>query len=106
MEQTMKKEQVLKRGRTGKDNTPITQEERIVNYLKTGKTLTSLDAFKLFGVSNVPKTISILRLKHKVEIIKTRESGYNRFGEPVSYMRYSLDFDAEQPEWVFGESAH
>ena len=66
------------------------QHEMVLEYLKTHKkVMTSLDAFNLFGIMQMPKRIWIL--KHMGYKIHTEtESGVNRFGQPVHYTRYTL----------------
>lgn len=69
----------------------LSQHELVLDYLKKHKEgMTSLDAFNLFGIMQMPKRIWILkRLGYK---IKTKtESGINRFGSPVHYTRYTLE---------------
>lgn len=66
------------------------QHEMVLDYLRSHKEgMTSLDAFNLFGIMQMPKRIWILkRLGYK---IKTKtEKGVNRFGTPVHYTRYTL----------------
>lgn len=66
------------------------QHEMVLDYLKKHKKgMTSLDAFNLFGIMQMPKRIWILkRLGYK---IKTKtETGVNRFGKSVHYTRYTL----------------
>lgn len=66
------------------------QHEMVLEYLKTHKKgMTSLDAFNLLGIIQMPKRIWILKkLGYKIET-KT-ETGVNRFGKPVHYTRYTL----------------
>lgn len=66
------------------------QHEMVLEYLKTHKKgMTSLDAFNLFGIMQMPKRIWILKkLGYKIET-KT-ETGVNRYGKPVHYTRYTL----------------
>ena len=66
------------------------QHEMVLAYLQShSEGMTSLDAFRLFGIMQMPKRIWILkRLGYK---IKTKtESGVNRFGKTVHYTRYTL----------------
>lgn len=66
------------------------QHEMVLEYLKTHKKgMTSLDAFNLFGIMQMPKRIWILK-KLGYKIGKKTETGINRFGKPVHYTRYTL----------------
>ena len=67
------------------------QHEMVLAYLKVHKEgITSLDAFNLFGILQMPKRIWILK-KLGYKIITKPESGVNRFGQEVHYVRYFLD---------------
>lgn len=66
------------------------QHEMVLEYLKSHKKgMTSLDAFNLFGIMQMPKRIWILK-KLGYNIQKKTENGVNRFGKPVHYTRYTL----------------
>lgn len=66
------------------------QHEMVLEYLKTHKKgMTSLDAFNLFGIMQMPKRIWILK-KLGYKIGTKTETGINRFGKPVHYTRYTL----------------
>ena len=75
--------------------TQKTQHERVLDYLKAHKEgMTSLDAFNLYGIMQMPKRIFILRnLGYK--IMSMSETGKNRFGETVHYTRYVLKEESE-----------
>lgn len=66
------------------------QHEMVLEYLKSHKGgMTSLDAFNLFGIMQMPKRIWILkRLGYNIHT--ETESGINRFGKTVHYTRYTL----------------
>lgn len=76
--------------------TQKTQHERVLDYLKTHKEgMTSLDAFNLYGIMQMPKRIFILRnLGYK--IMSMSETGKNRFGETVHYTRYVLKGEEDE----------
>ena len=66
------------------------QHEMVLEYLKTHeKGMTSLDAFNLFGIMQMPKRIWILK-KLGYKISTKTETGVNRYGKPVHYTRYTL----------------
>lgn len=64
------------------------QREMVLDYLLNHEMgMTSLDAQRKFGIMQMPKRIFDLRKDGW--IIKSRpETGKNRFGEKVSYVRY------------------
>lgn len=66
----------------------MTQAERILEYIDRFGSITPFDAFKDLGITKLATRISEMR-RDGVEITKTRETSKNRFGESVSYMRYS-----------------
>lgn len=67
----------------------MTQCERIIKYIKEEGSITSLDAMREFGCMRLASRIS--ELKKQGYPIKTEfETSNNRYGEKVSYARYSL----------------
>lgn len=72
----------------------MTQCERILRHLQDGGTLTQVEAFIEYGIGRLSSRICELRAAGypiKSEFV----AGKNRYGEPVSYVRYSLD-DCEE----------
>lgn len=68
----------------------LKQHEMVLEHLKTHKKgMTSLDAFNLYGIMQMPKRIWILK-KLGYNIQTKTEHGVNRFGKPVHYTRYTL----------------
>lgn len=67
-----------------------TQCERIIEYIKTEGSITQLDALREFGCMRLASRVSELR-KSGVPIVRTLETSKNRYGEPISYARYSLE---------------
>ena len=67
----------------------MTQQERILEYLKEGKTLTRLNAWDNLGILEAPARISELRSKgHQIQTgFKTI---LNRYGEKVKIAEWSL----------------
>jgi|TARA_R110002020_G_scaffold471097_1_gene697545 hypothetical protein len=58
----------------------MSQKKRVHEYLKTGKTLTSADAYERLGIASFPKRICELRemgikVKDRWKRVKTRFSG-------------------------------
>lgn len=67
----------------------IRLEDRVLQYLKENKSITSLEAIKEFGVTRLSAIIFNLRKNHN--IITQYETSKNRYGDSVSYARYILE---------------
>ena len=68
-----------------------TQKERVLAYLLEHKEgITSLKAYELFGIMQMPKRIFDLRADGW-NISSTPKDGLNRFGQPISYVVYKLE---------------
>lgn len=68
----------------------MTQKERIINYIKEFGSITSLDAYKDLGITQLGARID--GLKKDGYIFKTEwESGKNRYGDKIDYKRYYLE---------------
>ena len=68
----------------------MTQQERILDYLKGGSALSRLDSWDKLGVIEAPARISELRGKgHKIRT--TMKNVVNRYGEKVSVAEWRLD---------------
>jgi len=67
----------------------MTQQERILKYLKSGRILTRLNSWTMLGVIESPARISELRSKG--HIINTRMIEVkNRFGEKVRVAEWTM----------------
>jgi hypothetical protein len=67
----------------------MSQQDRILNYLKDGRTLTRLNSWTELGILEAPARISELRAKgHQIrtEMIPVR----NRFDEVVKIAQWTL----------------
>lgn len=67
----------------------IRLEDRVLQYLKENKSITSLEAIKEFGATRLSAIIYNLRKEHK--ITTQYETSKNRYGDSVSYARYILE---------------
>jgi hypothetical protein len=67
----------------------MNQKERILNHLKSGKTLTRLDSWQALGVLEAPARISELR-SEGYKIVTTMFTVRNRYGENVRVARWSM----------------
>lgn len=61
--------------------------EAILNHLKKNKSITSMEAFKFFGVTRLSACIFDLRAKgHNIDTLMLE--GTTRFGKPCKYAKY------------------
>ena len=68
----------------------MTQGEKVMRYMEQYGSITQLDALREFGCMRLASRISDLRrggIRIKSEMVKAK----NRFGEPISFARYSLE---------------
>lgn len=63
-------------------------KERIFNYLKENGSITTWEAIKEFGCTRLSHYIWLLRKEYV--IVDERETTKNRYGDKVSYKKYSL----------------
>lgn len=73
----------------------ITQHQRIKNLLESGGTITSWEAFGEFGITRLSAIIFNLRHKDGLDIVSKAETRKNRYGEKVTFERYSLKKDSK-----------
>lgn len=68
----------------------ITQKERILQYIREFGSISSWEAYKDLGITQLATRIS--ELKEQGFEFKTQwESSKNRYGDPVSFKRYFLE---------------
>ena len=67
----------------------MTQGQRIIEYISIHGSITTFEAFMNLGIACLPKRISELK-KAGYPIEKGWATTQNRYGEPVTYMKYSL----------------
>lgn len=68
----------------------ITQKQRIIKYIQDFGSITSLEAMKDLGITQLGARIDGLQ-KDGYSFKKVWERSKNRYGEPVDYKRYSLE---------------
>ena len=68
----------------------MTQKERIINYIKEFGSITSLDAYKDLGITQLGARIDGLK-KDGYRFKTEWESGKNRYGDKIDYKRYYLE---------------
>lgn len=67
-----------------------TKTKQIVKHLKVKGSITSLDAFRLYGVTRLSSIIFNLR-KRGFDIKTVDESDKDRYGNTCNYARYVLN---------------
>ena len=71
-----------------------TQNERILDYIRTFGSITQLDALKDLGVMRLASRVSDMR-RMGIPIVSKVETVLNRFGEKTYIKRYSLQQEEE-----------
>ena len=66
-----------------------TQIQRILDHLQTYPEITSMEAFQLYGITRLSACIFDLK-KKGYKIATRRVKLKNRYGEPVTFVAYSL----------------
>lgn len=67
----------------------MTQNEKIINYIKHFGSITTMEAFTDLGITRLASRIHDLT-EEGFEFHRETVSGKNRFGETVHFVRYSL----------------
>lgn len=67
----------------------MTQGQRIIRYIEDYGSITPYEAFRDLGITKLATRISEL-ISSGMEFQKVIETGVNRYGEQIRYMRYSL----------------
>lgn len=67
----------------------INQRQRIINYIREFGSITSLDAYKDLGITQLATRIKELK-EQGYEFTTKWENSKNRYGERVDYKRYYL----------------
>ena len=66
----------------------MTQCEKIIKYMEDFGSISTMEAFSDLGITRLASRIHDLT-RMGIPIEKRMESGKNRYGEAVHYMRYS-----------------
>lgn len=72
----------------------MTQADRVLQYIGLWGGITRAQAINECGVGNLTAVISDIR-KAGIPIVMTMIDGKNRFGEKISFARYSIGGDAD-----------
>lgn len=67
----------------------MTQDERIFNYIKEHGSITPMEAWNELGITKLATRVSEMS-RAGIQFDKEMVKGKNRYGKPVSYMRYRL----------------
>lgn len=68
----------------------MTQEQRVIDYLKNHKEITPREAYFDLGIMNLARVVSQLIHKRGYQIYKTDRTAKNKFGEKCRFKVYSL----------------
>lgn len=68
----------------------MTQTQAVLEWLKTGDSISSFEAFKELGITRLSSIIFTLR-RRGYHITSTNEKTTNRFGSTVVFSRYKLE---------------
>lgn len=74
----------------GKIKRMATQSERVYNHLQVFGSITNAQAHEMYGINHLPSVIRDVRDKYKVEFVKERQTGCNRYGEKVWWDKYIM----------------
>lgn len=78
------------------------QCDRVLRYMQTQGSITRAQAMADIGVANLPAVIDDLRHKVGVPIKTNIVKGKNRYGEKITYAKYSIEEEEENDEEVKG----
>lgn len=68
----------------------MTQAEKIERHMNDFGSITSMDAFNDYGCTRLSARIWDLEHKKGLNISRKTETAKNRYGETVTYTRYSI----------------
>lgn len=79
----------------------MTQTAALAKHLLSGKTVSILSAFELFGMTNCPREIS-RQIEKKFGVIVNREfcSFTSRYGHKGTYVKYKLNKTKNNSEGI------
>lgn len=69
----------------------MTAKAAMIKALLLGKTINIKTGFEMFGITNVPREISLLIRKEGILISKTKKEGESRWKVPVMWFEYKLN---------------
>lgn len=66
----------------------MTQEKRIIEYMKQHGAITQMEAFEM-GITRLAARVHTMRRKG-IQVVTESVASVNRYGEPVRFARYRL----------------
>ena len=75
-----------------------TQAHRVFDYIKDFGSISRAEALANLGVANLPAVIEELRHKHGYDIVTNEVKAKNRWGENITYARYSFSEEKSDGE--------
>lgn len=75
----------------------MTQTEQVLSHIMEYGSITQLEAMEEFGIMRLGARIWDLRAAG-VPIVTETETKKNRYGKPVSYAKYMIDFEKMMEE--------
>ena len=76
-------------GNVGKVGEKMTQAQQVVKFMQENGSISTLEAFREFGITRLASRIYELR-RAGLEITSETEKSRNRYGEPVHFARYRI----------------
>lgn len=67
----------------------LTQCDRIIQYIEETGSITQMDALREFGCMRLASRMCDIK-KMGYAVMKRTEKAKNRYGEPVTYARYTI----------------
>ena len=78
------------------------QIDRVLRYMQTQGSITRAQAMNDIGVSNLTAVIDYLRHRVGVPIKTNIVKGTNRYGEKITYAKYSIEEEQYNDEEIKG----
>ena len=78
------------------------QYDRVLRYMQTQGSITRAQAMNDIGVANLTAVIDYLRHRVGVPIKTNTVKGTNRYGEKITYAKYSIEEEQYNDEEIKG----
>ena len=78
------------------------QSDRVLRYMQTQGSITRAQAMNDIGVANLTAVIGYLRHNVGVPIKTNMVEGTNRYGEKITYAKYSIEEEQYNDEEIKG----
>ena len=80
----------------------MTQHEQIIDYIRSFGSISPMEAFMDLGITKLATRVSEM-IRNGVAFIKEPVVSKNRYGRPVTFMRYRLDESRDKHEAPLSE---